>query len=151
MVQRSNKFLLLIMFRKISTQPIVRVVVVEDDENDRDLLVRQLRKSEIDHHVKFLSDGKEALNFLSSLPEPEPFCNLIAIFLDLKLPGMNGVRLLGEIRKIPRVRDTPVIIMTSSLDPKDFEACQELKVSAFIPKPVTFELFSKAITGLPHI
>jgi len=130
------------MFHKTLSQPIVRVVVIEDDENDRDLLVRQLRKSEIDHHVKFLSDGKEALHFLSCLPVPEPFCNLIAIFLDLHLPGMNGVRLLGEIRKLPRVRDTPVIIMTSSLDPRDFEACQELKVAAFIPKPVTFELFS---------
>ena len=40
--------------------------------------------------------------------------------------------------------------MTSSLDPRDFEACQELKVSAFVPKPITFESFSKAITGLPH-
>jgi CheY-like chemotaxis protein len=132
-------------------QTIVRVVVVEDNEDDRDLLVRQLRKSRIDNHVKFLSDGKEALNFLAKLPPPSPFCDLIAIFLDLRLPGMNGVDLLREIRKTPRMQNTAVIIMTSSLDPKDFEACQDLKVSAFIPKPVTFDLFSKAITGLSHM
>ena len=139
------------MLTKPLAQPIVRVVVVEDDEDDRELLLNQLSKSKIDHHVKFLADGKEALTFLSSLPHPEPFCDLIAIFLDLKLPGMSGIRLLSEIRKTPRVQNTPVIIMTSSLDPKDFEACQVLKVAAFIPKPVTFELFSKAITGLPQM
>lgn len=131
--------------------PIVRVVVVEDDENDRDLITRQLRRNGVDNHVKFIADGNEALAFLSLLPPARPFCELIAIFLDLKLPGMHGVKLLREIRNIPRVKKIPVIIMTSSIDPKDFEACQELQVSAFIPKPVTFELFSKAITGLTHI
>jgi CheY-like chemotaxis protein len=131
--------------------PPVRVVVVEDNEDDRDLLVRQLRKSQIDSHVKFFTDGREALAFLSNLPPAQPFTELIAIFLDLKLPGMTGVELLREIRRRPRVAGVPVIIMTSSLDPRDFEACQELKVSAFVPKPVTFESFSKAITGLTHM
>jgi CheY-like chemotaxis protein len=139
------------MFGRPSSEDIVRVVVVEDNDDDRDLLIRQLRKSRIDHNVKFLSDGKEALNFLSNLPPPEPFCDLIAIFLDLKLPRMSGVNLLSHIRKTPRVQNTPVIIMTASLDPKDFEACQDLKVAAFIPKPVTFESFSRAITSLPRM
>jgi two-component system, response regulator len=132
-------------------QSIVRVVVVEDDEDDRELLQRQLRKSGIDTNVAFLTNGKEALEFLANLPAPAPFCDLIAIFLDLKLPGIGGVELLREIRKTPRVQNTPVIIMTASLDPKDFETCQELKVAAYIPKPITFDLFSKAITSLPHM
>jgi two-component system response regulator len=131
--------------------PAVRVVVVEDDENDRELLTRQLKKSQIDSHVKFLADGREARDFLAKLPRQTPFSDLIAIFLDLNLPGLSGVELLREIRKIPRVANIPVIIMTSSLDPRDFEACQALKVTAFIPKPVTFESFSKAITGLTHL
>jgi CheY-like chemotaxis protein len=131
--------------------PPVRVVVVEDNPNDRDLLTRQLRKSGIDSHVKFLTDGREALDFLSKLPPAQPFTDLIAIFLDLHLPGMSGVELLREIRRQPRVSTVPVIVMTSSLDPRDFEACQALKVAAFVPKPVTFESFSKAITGLSHL
>jgi len=139
------------MFTSNTSLPIVRVVVVEDNEDDRELLIRQLRKSHIEEHVKFLSDGMEALKFLAEMPPPAPFCDLIAIFLDLKLPGLNGVDLLRAIRRTPRVQNTPIIIMTSSLDPKDFEACQNLKVAAYIPKPVTFDLFSKAITGLPHM
>jgi CheY-like chemotaxis protein len=129
----------------------VRVVVVEDNEDDRDLLIRQLKKSQIDSHVKFFSEGKEALNFLSNLPPAQPYTDLIAIFLDLNLPGLSGLELLREIRRQPRVSSVPVIIMTSSLDPRDFEACQALKVSAFVPKPITFESFSKAVTGLTHL
>ena len=132
------------------TSPAVRVVVVEDNEDDRDLLIRQLKKSQIDSHVKFFADGREALNFLTDLPPQLPFNDLIAIFLDLKLPGLSGVELLRAIRKLPRVSKVPVIIMTSSLDPRDFEACQQLKAAAFVPKPITFESFSKAITGLTH-
>lgn len=127
---------------------IIRVLVIEDDADDRALLTRQLRKGGIDSHVKFIEDGKEALDFLVDLPPPTPFCDLIAIFLDLKLPSMTGLEMLRRIKKIPRIQNIPVIVMTSSLDPKDFEECQRLKVSAFVPKPVTFETFSKAITGL---
>jgi two-component system response regulator len=128
--------------------PPVRVVVVEDNEDDRELLIRQLKKAQIDSHVKFFGNGKEALVFLANMPPPQPYTNLIAIFLDLKLPGLSGVELLRGIRRLPRVSNVPVIIMTSSLDPRDFEACQELKVSAFVPKPITFESFSRSITGL---
>ena len=135
----------------LSGPPATRVVVVEDNEDDRDLLVRQLRKSQIDSHVKFFTAGREALDFLSDLPPAQPFTDLIAIFLDLNLPGISGVDVLREIRRHPRVAGVPVIIMTSSLDPRDFEACQALKVSAFVPKPITFESFSKAITGLTHM
>lgn len=133
------------------TPPVVRVVVVEDNLDDRDLLIRQLRKAKIDEHVKFLTDGREALEFLSHLPPALPFMDLIAIFLDLKLPGMSGVELLRAIRSLPRTQNIPVIIMTSSLDPRDFEECQALRVSAFVPKPITFDSFSKAITGLTHM
>lgn len=139
------------VFNQVTDQPATRVVVVEDDENDRALLIRELRKSKIEDHVRFFVDGKSALQFLSNLPPPAPFCDLIAIFLDLNLPGINGVKLLRAVRKMPRLKFTPVVIMTASINPKDFEECRELKVAAFIPKPVTFDLFSQAITHLPHL
>lgn len=129
----------------------VSVVIVEDNEDDRDLLIRQLRKRKLADHVRFFSDGREALDFLSELPPPAPFIDLTAIFLDLKLPGISGITLLQEIRRMPRVQNIPVIIMTASLDPRDFEACLALKVAAFIPKPVTFDLFTAALTHLPYV
>lgn len=139
------------MLQSYSHAHVVRVLVIEDDPDDRELLMRQLSKSKIEDHVKFIGDGKEAFCFLSDLPPQRPFCNLIAIFLDLKLPSMSGLELLRRIKQIPRVQNIPVIVMTGSLDPKDFEECQKLKVAAFIAKPVTFESFSKAIVGLVHL
>jgi two-component system response regulator len=130
---------------------IVRVLIVEDNADDRDLLVRQLRKTKTDDHVKFISDGKAALEYLSHLPPSAPFCDLIAIFLDLRLPSMSGIEVLRRIKKLPRIKNIPVIVMTSSLDPRDFEECQRLQVASFVSKPVTFESFSKAITGLVHL
>jgi two-component system response regulator len=130
---------------------IVRVLVVEDNADDRALLIRQLRKSKTDNHVKFLTDGREALTYLTNLPPPMPFCDLIAIFLDLKLPSLNGLEVLRRIKDIPRVQNIPVIVMTSSIDPRDFEECRRLKVTSFILKPITFESFSRAITGLVHL
>ena len=129
----------------------VRVLIVEDNVDDRELLLRQLRKSKTDGNVKFISDGKEALEYLSNLPPPTPFNDMIAIFLDLKLPSMSGLEILRRIKKIPRVKDIPVIVMTASIDPKDFEECQKHRVASFVAKPVTFESFSKAITGLVHL
>jgi CheY-like chemotaxis protein len=52
---------------------------------------------------------------------------------------------------MPRLRNTPVIVMTASINPNDFEACRDLNVVSFIPKPVTFALFSDAIIRLPHL
>jgi len=129
----------------------VRVLVIEDDPDDRDLLMHQLRKSKIDAMVKFIEDGKKAFDFLANLPPAEPFYDLIAIFLDLKLPSMNGLELLRRIKRTPRLQGIPVIIMTASLDPRDFEECHRLKVAAYISKPVTFESFAKAITGLHQL
>jgi two-component system response regulator len=128
-----------------------RVLIIEDNVDDQALLTRQLRKSDIDHHVKFIADGKVAQDFLIHLPPQAPFHDLIAIFLDLKLPGLGGIELLRRIKKMPRVKAIPVIVMTSSLDPKDFEECQRLGVASYVSKPITFESFSRAVTGLVHL
>jgi CheY-like chemotaxis protein len=129
----------------------VRVLVVEDNADDRDLLLRQLRKTGMADHVKFISDGKEALNFLT-IPEPLPTAHeLIAIFLDLKLPSLNGLDLLRALRQGERFQRTPVIVMTSSNDPRDLEECRRLNVTNYVSKPVTFNSFSKAVADVFHL
>jgi len=125
--------------------------VVEDNADDRDLLLRQLRKSGMDSHVKFISNGQEALDFLigpriSTLPE-----ELIAIFLDLKLPALSGLELLRRLRLRSEFQRLPVIVMTSSNDPKDLEECSRLKVTNYVSKPVTFTSFSKAVADVFHL
>ena len=128
----------------------VRVVVIEDNEDDRDLLLRQLKKSGMDSHVKFIANGQEALDFLTGPRAPSLAEELIAIFLDLKLPSLDGVELLRRIRANDKLQNLPVIVMTSSNDPKDIAECHRLKVTSYVPKPVTFTSFSKAVADVFH-
>jgi CheY-like chemotaxis protein len=128
----------------------VRVLVVEDNPDDRDLLVYQLRKSGMDTMVKFISDGREALDFLTVPDPPSLTDKLIAVFLDLKLPSMSGIELLRQVRQRDRLRGVPIIVMTSSNDPKDLEECRSLNVTSYVSKPVTFNSFSKAVADIFH-
>lgn len=128
----------------------IRVLVIEDNPEDRALLQRQLRKTGLAEGICFISDGKEALKFVAensaALDE-----NLRVIFLDLKLPGLDGLELLRKIRKIPGIAAIPVIVMTSSQRPGDLEECRKLKVANYVEKPVTFASFSKAMADVFHL
>jgi len=121
------------------------VLVVEDSAEDRELLWRQLRQGGLDHHVKFIASGKEAWEFLTGPDSKMLAKELIAIFLDLNLPGMNGVELLRRLRNREEYAELSVIVMTSSTDPRDWEECQRLKVIDCVSKPVTFASFAKAV------
>jgi two-component system, response regulator len=129
----------------------VRVLVIEDNADDRDLLLRQLRKSGMDQQVKFISDGQEALDFLTKSKVPSLADDLIAILLDLRLPSLSGLELLRRLREQDDFKKTPVIVMTSSNDPNDLEECRRLKVLNYISKPVTFHSFSKAVANVFHL
>ena len=125
----------------------VRILVVEDNRDDSDLLVRQLHKNNFDGHVRVISDGKEALNLLLM----EGFrLNLVAIFLDLKLPSLNGSKWFAQIRSRPALGKIPIYVMTSSNAPGVLKECSRLGVDGFIAKPVTYPAFAKAVADLFH-
>jgi two-component system response regulator len=123
----------------------LQILVVEDDATDSLLLARQLAKAQIDNHVIFIDNGKEALDFLLQATAP-PF----AIFLDLHLPGLSGIELLEKVRQEPRLKAVPVIIMTGSNDPHDVKKCSTLGVIAYLPKPLKLTTFVGAITHVFH-
>ena len=127
----------------------VRVLVIEDNPDDCELLLRQLRKSGMDSHVKFIADGREALNFLTGPQAPTPE-SLIAILLDLRLPSLSGLELLRLLRTRDNFRNVPVTVMTSSNDPNDLEECRKLNVVNYVSKPITFGSFSKAVADVFH-
>jgi two-component system response regulator len=134
-----------------SSEGPVRVLVVEDNPDDRELLLRQLRKSGMDNHVKFISNGQEALEFLTRPRNISLAEDLIAIFLDLKLPSLSGLELLRRLRVRDELQDIPIIVMTSSNDPNDLDECRRLKVTNYVSKPVTFTSFSKAVADVFHL
>jgi CheY-like chemotaxis protein len=125
-----------------------RILIVEDNPDDGELLMRQLRKARMGEQVKVIRDGSLAMQFLTDgQSEAE---HLVAMFLDLQLPSMNGLALLEKLRGHEHGRNLPVIVMTSSNSPSDLEKCRALGVSSYVQKPVTFTAFTKAIADTFH-
>jgi two-component system response regulator len=130
------------------TGDLIRVLVVEDNVDDSDLLVRQLQKTNFAGSIKVIPDGGEAWDLLGS----EDGClDLIAIFLDLNLTTLSGVQLLRKIKASQELCDIPVLIMTSSNNPAELDECARLGVRGYVPKPVTYTAFSKAVADLFHL
>jgi CheY-like chemotaxis protein len=127
-----------------SKQP-SRILIIEDDVDDSFFLTRQLERAGLDDHVTVISDGKEALDFILTNSTDENPLRFVAIFLDLRLPSLDGLPLLRELRAVPRLRDIPVIVMTSSNEERDLEECQRLEVKAYVTKPVSLTDFIKAV------
>jgi CheY-like chemotaxis protein len=128
----------------------VRILVVEDNPFDEELLRRQLRRTEMASKTTFVSDPFQAMELLTGNESDSFRQDLIAIFLDIHLPGMSGIELLRHIRDMPGMEDFPVIMMTSCPDPRDMEECQRLGAKSYVEKPVTVASFSKAIANLFH-
>ena len=112
------------------------ILVVEDDLHDGFFLTEQLRMAHLEDCVTLVRSGEEALEFLSSKTSSPR-----VIFLDLQLPGLSGIELLGKIRREPRLNTVPVIIMSGSINPHDVTKCTRLGVTAYLPKPVNLVTF----------
>jgi CheY-like chemotaxis protein len=118
------------------------ILVVEDNADDSFLLTRQLARAHFEDCVTVIGNGQDAFDFLQHSSKP------LAVFLDLRLPGMSGIELLEKIRADDRLRDVSVIVMTGSVDPKDVEMCGNLGVTAYLPKPVGLTTFIKTVAHL---
>ena len=110
----------------------VKILVIEDNTDDQEVLIRQLHKSGIQERVLCVGDGNDALNLVRD--GARKLSAVCAVFLDLSLPGVNGLLLLQAIRSNVETALLPVFIMTGSLNPQDEEDCRRLGATRFIPK-----------------
>jgi CheY-like chemotaxis protein len=133
----------------LSAAPAVRVLVIEDNQDDITLLTRQLDKAGMIGQVKFLEDGQQALDYLHQDGGIQAAL-IMVIFLDLRLPGLGGLALLRNLKSSPHLQHIPVVVMTSSNDPEDMEECKRLQVANYVEKPVTFSSFSKSMADVFH-
>jgi len=107
------------------------VLLVEDNIDDEFLARRVLRKAGITV-IRVARDGQEALDMLLTSGEPLPEM----LILDLRLPKVDGLKVFAELRRQERTMSLPVLILTSSDDPEDREACLRLGALAFLIKPL---------------
>ena len=129
------------------------ILIVEDNDSDAELTVRSLRKNNLANRIYVAEDGAEALDIIFCRGEfADRDFNLPpkVIFLDLKLPKINGLQVLQQIKSHPETRTVPVVIITSSREDPDIKAAYELGANSYIVKPVNFDIFIQAInqTGL---
>ena len=123
------------------------VLLVEDNRDDVDLALMAFRMNGIPVQIDVARDGAEALDYLFSTgsragaPLPSPS----VVLLDLKLPRVDGLEVLRRLRSDPRTRQIPVVVLTSSAEPRDLAGVAEIGVDRYLRKPVDFSEFRETV------
>lgn len=134
----------------MTTQP-VEILLVEDNFDDAELTIRELKKHNMANQLVHVKDGEEALDFLfargaykgrDSHPYPK------VVLLDIQMPKLNGLEVLEQLKKNPETRLIPVVMLTSSAENPDIQRCYDLGANSYIVKPVNFEGFAESIRSL---
>ena len=127
-----------------------RILLVEDDSKDIDLTLAALGEYKLANEVIVVRDGAEALDYLHTKGNyrSRGMENPAVVLLDLKLPKVDGLEVLREIRSDERLKHIPVVVLTSSREDRDMVASYKLGVNAYVVKPVDFHEFVNAVKEL---
>ena len=134
------------------------LVMVEDDEGHARLIKKNLERTFIGNRVVHLNDGEEALDYF--FPEQGSIKNeKTLVLLDLNLPKVDGYEVLKRMKEESQTRSIPIIVMTTTDNPKEVDRCYALGCNMYITKPIEFDNFSNmmhrlestlAMLKLPH-
>jgi len=125
-----------------------RILLVEDNPNDRLLTQRAFKKSNLGNDLVMVNDGEEALTYLFGSSDTKPQPLPVLVLLDLKLPKVDGLEVLQQIRRDERTELLPVVILTSSKEQDDLVRSYKLGVNSYVRKPVDFNEFVTAVQQL---
>jgi two-component system response regulator len=126
----------------------LEILLVEDNQDDMDLALHALKRGKVANRISVARDGEEALDFLfcrgvyaqRSFDQPPKL-----VLLDLKLPKVDGMEVLRQVKGDSRTRTIPVVIMTSSKEERDLVSGYNLGVNSYIQKPVDFDQFRETV------
>jgi len=133
-----------------NTNTLGRILLVEDDPKDVELTLTALEEYNLANEVIVARDGEEALEYLYSRGKfkTRSSGNPAVVLLDLKLPKVDGLEVLKQVKSEEKLRMIPIVVLTSSKEEKDMVASYKLGVSAYVVKPVDFHEFVNAIKEL---
>ncbi|GLK80212.1 response regulator [Methylopila turkensis] len=126
-------------------RPVV-IVMIEDDEGHARLIEKNVRRAGVNNEIRHFADGTSALRFLQS--EDTAAHGPILILLDLNLPDMTGIDILGVIKTHERLKRAPVVVLTTTDDKVEIQRCYDLGCNVYITKPVDYDTFATAIRQL---
>lgn len=126
----------------------VEILLVEDDPNDAELIMRVFRKHNLANKFIHVKDGAEALGVL--LPPGGHAASMAprVVLLDLKLPKVDGIEVLRRLKSDERTRAIPVVVLTSSREERDLKDAYALGVNSYVTKPIKFDEFAKIVSEL---
>lgn len=127
------------------------ILVVEDNSEDAELMVRSLKKNNLANNLRIIDDGETALDFIlcrgkfrsKDINNPPK-----VIFLDLKLPKVHGLEILKEIKSNNYTKRIPIVIVTSSREDPDIQAAYDMGANSYVVKPVDFDCFTDTMAQL---
>lgn len=131
----------------------IEILLVEDDPEDLELTLRALRSEHLGNRIEVTRDGEEALDFVfcrGAYAGRDPEAQPKLILLDLKLPKVDGMEVLDQIKQNPVTQAIPVVILTSSRQESDLVRGYELGTNSYIQKPVDFDQFRSTIKQLGY-
>jgi len=124
------------------------IIMVEDDAGHARLIEKNIRRAGISNTIHHFTDGTSALAYILDAEEGPARNGPALILLDLNLPDMSGTDILKRIKDEPRLRRTPVVILTTTDDKQEIQHCYDLGCNVYITKPLNYESFSDAIRRL---
>jgi two-component system, response regulator len=127
--------------------PLKRILLVDDSPHDTEMAMNALDHHNLGNEVLSLRDGVEALDYLfrRGAYTRRPEANPVVILLDLKMPRVDGLEVLRQVKSSPALREIPVVMMTSSREEQDLVKSYQLGVNAYVVKPLDFQQFVEAV------
>ena len=122
------------------------ILLVEDNEADAELALRAFRRRKLSNPVYVARDGEEALDYIhrrGRFAEDAPVPSVI--LLDLRIPKVDGLEVLHQLKQDPVYRNVPVVVLTTSAEDRDVRRSYELGAASYIVKPVEFEKFQEVV------
>jgi two-component system, response regulator len=129
----------------------VEVLLVEDNIHDAEMTIRALRKVNLANNLVHVKDGEEALEFIfaqGKFSNRQQADQPKVILLDIKMPKVDGIEVLKQLKSRESTKSIPIVIMTSSKEEQDIINSYQLGVNSYVVKPVDFEGFARAVSQL---
>jgi CheY-like chemotaxis protein len=126
----------------------LQILLAEDDDGHAVLVERNLKRAGFVNRVTRARDGQEALELIRGNGGIAPAGTQFLLLLDINMPRIDGLEVLRQLKSDPRTARTPVIMLTTTDDPREVERCYQLGCSVYITKPVRYEDFAEALKRL---
>lgn len=128
----------------------VNILIAEDDEGHRLLIKRNFEKAGICNNMRFFEDGQAILDFIQSknIESEHPNGESYLLILDINMPKVTGIEVLEYVKSQENLKKIPVIMLTTTDDPREIDSCYALGCNSYITKPVAYEDFIKKIRNL---